>query len=444
MNGDSPILGALRQRPLRVLWLEDSASDFEFCIRELRRARLEVVADVVRTEGEFVDKLLGETYDVVLADYKLEGWTGMDALARMRELRRDTPLILVTGALGDAVVVDCLKRGVADYVLKDRVARLPIAICKALEEKYLREERKLAHNQLRESEEKFRALAESIASAIFIYRGTQCRYANRAAEIITGYDRSELLELSSWDLIHPDSRESVIQMGLTQVPGEAVPRRYELKIITKAGAARWLDVTSSFIEVEGRRGGLITAFDVTERKEAEEAVQRLVASDPLTGLANYRRLLDAFQCELKRSGRTGRSFSLVLFDLDGLKRINDAYGHLAGSRALCRVGNVLRAQCRSMDVPARFGGDEFAIILPETGADAARHVASRVADTVQNDGELPKITVSFGLAVCPDDGGSFKDVMLIADSGLYLMKGQPRLDDLQFNRTNLRLVDSAD
>ncbi len=247
--------------------------------------------------------------------------------------------------------------------------------------------------------------------------------ANRAAEVITGYSREELLTLSSWDLIHPDSRDVVIQMGLSRVSGEKSPVRYEVKIITKAGEARWLDFTSSIVEIGGKRGGLITAFDITERKQAEEEILQLVASDPLTGLANYRRLLDAFDSELERSRRTGRSFSLVLLDLDGLKRINDTYGHLVGSRALCRVANVLRAQCRSLDVPARYGGDEFAIILPETGPEDARHLAHRVAACVQNDGEQPVISASFGLAVCPEDGETFKDLMRIADGGLYLMKG---------------------
>ena len=212
-----------------------------------------------------------------------------------------------------------MKRGVADYVLKDRVARLPAAVCKALEERYLIEDRKLAYNQLHQSEQKFRMLAGSISSAIFIFRGAECRYANRAAESITGHSRRELLELSSWDLIHPECREDFMETGLRHAPGDAPQRRYELRIITKSGEARWLDVTSTFMEVEGASGGLITAFDITERKEAEDEMRRLVVTDPLTGLANYGRLLDVFSTELERSGRTGRPFSMALFDLDELE-----------------------------------------------------------------------------------------------------------------------------
>jgi len=89
------------------------------------------------------------------------------------------------------------------------------------------------------------------------------------------------------------------------------------------------------------------------------------------------------------------------------------------------VGRVLRTQCRNMDTPARYGGDEFAIVLPETGADAARHLAQRIADKIRDDGEEPQISASFGLSVCPTDGNTFKDVMRIADGGLYLMKAHP-------------------
>src|SRR5712692_7628751 len=125
--------------------------------------------------------------------------------------------------------------------------------------------------------------------------------------------------------------------------------------------------------------------------------------------------------EIKRSERTGREFALLLFDLDGLKQINDRYGHLTGSHALCRVADVL-SFCRDIDTAARYGGDEFAVVLPETGAEAANHAAQRICDSIANDGMEPVLSVSIGVAVYPHDGESLETLLRAADVAMYSMK----------------------
>jgi diguanylate cyclase (GGDEF)-like protein len=154
-----------------------------------------------------------------------------------------------------------------------------------------------------------------------------------------------------------------------------------------------------------------------------ENVRQLAVSDPLTGLANYRRLVDALEAEIQRSRRTGRPFSLLLFDLDELKKINDNYGHLVGSRALCRVASVLRVNSRTIDTVARYGGDEFALILPETGTNAANEVALRICDRVASDGELPPVSVSAGIAAYAQDGETIEALVAAAVQALYRTKG---------------------
>jgi diguanylate cyclase (GGDEF)-like protein len=155
-----------------------------------------------------------------------------------------------------------------------------------------------------------------------------------------------------------------------------------------------------------------------------EKVRLLSVSDPLTGLANYRRLVDALESEIQRSRRTGRPFSLLLFDLDGLKKINDNYGHLAGSKALCRVANVLRVNSRSIDTVARHGGDEFALVLPETEMNAAHEVAHRICNRVASDAELPPISASVGISSYTRDGETIEALVGAADHALYRTKGR--------------------
>jgi len=190
-------------------------------------------------------------------------------------------------------------------------------------------------------------------------------------------------------------------------------------------------LNESFLLLQAFMGvtGLTTlalAAVVTERRDVEQRLRQLVVSDPLTGLANYRRLADALEAEIKRSQRTERPFAVVLLDLDGLKKINDRYGHLVGSMALRRVAETLLGSCREVDTAARFGGDEFALVLPETGEEAAWRVARRIAERVAGDGEEPALTVSFGVAVHPRDGATAEALFTAADRGMYDTKARGR------------------
>jgi diguanylate cyclase (GGDEF)-like protein len=167
----------------------------------------------------------------------------------------------------------------------------------------------------------------------------------------------------------------------------------------------------------------VIAEDVTKQRQLEDHLRQQAASDSLTGLANYRRLVEVLDMEINRSERTGREFALLLFDLDGLKLINDHHGHMTGSQALCRVADVL-FYCRDIDTAARYGGDEFALVLPETGAEAANLVARRIRESIANDGKGPRLSVSVGIALYPRDGERIDTLLRAADAAMYSMKRQ--------------------
>ena len=168
--------------------------------------------------------------------------------------------------------------------------------------------------------------------------------------------------------------------------------------------------------------GLVLAAAVAVQRDIQGSWRELAVTDPLTGLANHRQLIQALEAEILRSRRTGQPLAVVLLDLDGLKQINDRHGHLAGSLAIRRVAEALLGSCRATDTAARFGGDEFALVLPETGEAAAWHVARGVGDRLALDAEKPNLSISTGVAVYPDHGETVEALLNAADVALYETK----------------------
>jgi diguanylate cyclase (GGDEF)-like protein len=191
----------------------------------------------------------------------------------------------------------------------------------------------------------------------------------------------------------------------------------ELLMDAPAVVAQLLRVSSYAIVLGGALLDNVRLFD---------QVRQLASSDALTGLANYRRFLDVLNAEMERSGRTRRPFAVVFLDLDGLKRINDTFGHAVGSRAIVRMGDTLRSLCRTVDTAARYGGDEFALILPETTAEAAAYVVQRINARLAEDTESPALSASIGVAVYPQHGNSLEKLLATADKVLYAVKRQQR------------------
>jgi PAS domain S-box-containing protein/diguanylate cyclase (GGDEF)-like protein len=418
---------------VQMLIVEDSADDFELSVRTLENAQLNINAVRAASRESFSSLVATYTYDVIVADYNLPGWTGMEALKLLRAMGNDTPLIILTGALGEEAAVECIKEGAADLILKTHLNTLPAAVRRAIFDATIRESKKRAEASLRESEARFRTLADSIASAVLIYQGTECRYANRAAQTLTGYSEKELLGLSSWDLVHPECRSLVVEQSLDRVKHGFSDTRYEMRILTKQGEVRWLDVTAGRIEMDNQPAGLLTAVDITKRKEDGEDYGPDGARDALTGLLSVAQLHKPFRTEAKRSERTGRSFAMLLLKVDALQQMNQHFGFPAVGRTLCKLSYVVGAVCRSGDLACRYEEDEFVLLLPETTAAGVRQLAIRIAERLYSEPTDPPFTISAGSAVFPQDGPSIEHLARVAARTLRRVE----------NRTSKKLARSA-
>ncbi|MFZ0434188.1 MAG: diguanylate cyclase [Candidatus Acidiferrales bacterium] len=417
--------GNRRRQPMHILFVHRNAEMIDRCLRELHSVRFTVHSDVARNVEELAERVGSQRYDLIVAECPDESGHGLQAIELLRQTK-GTPLIFLTDAIRRESAVEFARNGVRDCIEMDRIARLPMAVRRVLDERNLREERDRAEQELRHSKAYYRALVDNSA-----YGMCRCDIdgifleVNEVLVAMLGYKSREELQsanLASDIILDPAKRAQLLEGSLQT--GQVDPIEADWK--RKDGTT--LKVRLSGRKIPGENGGIdsygVIVEDVTDQRAREDELRKLAASDGLTGLANYRQLVDVLDAEITRSKRTGREFALLFLDLDGLKAINDRYGHPTGSRALCRLANVLRLSCRSIDTAARYGGDEFALVMPETGAAPAMLVARRICDLFANDGEEPNLSVSIGTASYPKDAETIGTLLYAADTALYLAKGQ--------------------
>jgi diguanylate cyclase (GGDEF)-like protein/PAS domain S-box-containing protein len=416
---------ASKRLPLRILFVHSDAADVEHCVQELRSAHFKIITDLVLTPEQFVRHLKSKYYDLVIAEYPAPYWQGTQALEILHLRDRQIPCIFLTDTMQAEIVAELITEGAADCIGMDHVGHLPVAVRRALSENNLREEQNQTEKKLRHSEARYRALVGNLTYGI-------CRCSNKgkfldvnpALMTMLGYaSREELLavNLATDILCDPSKRAKLLGYSIEQ--NGADPLEIEWK--RKNGTILKVRLSGREVSNEGEMASYeVIVEDVTQQRKLEDHLRQQAAKDPLTGLANYRHLVETVDTEIERSERTAREFALLFLDLDGLKKINDHFGHLVGSQALCRVADVLCICSRKLDTPARFGGDEFALVLPETGQVPANLVARRICDTLANDRREPKLSVSIGIAIYPKDGEKLDILLGAADAALYSMKAR--------------------
>ncbi|MHB9029512.1 MAG: PAS domain-containing protein, partial [Candidatus Latescibacterota bacterium] len=299
--------------PIRVLVVEDSEDDATLLMRELRRSGYEPIYVRVDTPDDMKSALHQDEWDIVVSDYYMPGFSGLDAFHVLRESGLDIPFIIVSGKIGEDTAVEAMRAGVQDYIMKDNLPRLIPAVQRELQEADIRRQRRIAEEELRkyrehledlvrdrtaeltreiaerkrveeelrESEERYRTVSELITDFAYSYRvepGFRLvrEWLTGAFERITGLTPEEMESRSNWSaLIHKEDIDTV-QRPLKSLLSRQTEESFEYRIVAKSGEVRWLREYSHSLwsDEESRVVRMYGAVqDITDRKRAEESLR---------------------------------------------------------------------------------------------------------------------------------------------------------------------------
>src|SRR6266700_3752097 len=259
---------------IKILLLEGNPADADLCIRKLKRAEITVDIDLAHGSQEFLEYVRAQSYDIVLTDYRLPRWSGLDALHALRSLGRDTPVILVTGTLGDELAIECIKAGVSDYVLKENLERLPVAVRRALEEQRLREARDKAEKELAESEKQYRLLFDANPHPMWVFDSGNLRFltVNHAAIRHYGYSLEEFLSMTVKDIRPVEDLDRFLKSVDPEVDtGKSYSELWRHG--KKDGTIIDVEISSQPITFGHAPAQLVLAHDVTARRRVEAEVR---------------------------------------------------------------------------------------------------------------------------------------------------------------------------
>lgn len=293
-------------------------------------------------------------------------------------------------------------------------------------------ERKRAEEALRASEEKLRALAEAAYEAIVMIdsNGT-VSFWNDAAERLFGYKEQEALGKDLHTLIaSPEDQEKAMNgmYGFAFTgEGKVVGSIGEVEAVRKDGSRFPAERSVASFRLGDKWYAVATVRDISERKLAEQQLKEMATTDPLTELFNRRRFLELAEQEFAKARRYGRPLTLLMLDLDHFKDINDTYGHDVGDIVLQSIAETSVEQLRDTDIMGRIGGEEFAVILPETDIHQAQEAAERIRSSIEKTpvttpaGDL-QLTISVGISAYGKETEEFKNMLKQADTALYAAK----------------------
>ena len=424
----------------QILYLEDDTGLARLLVKNMEREGF--VVDVAKNGALGLEMIATKEYDVIITDQQMPEMTGLAVIEKlMQGENTPPPIIMLTGAGNEKIAVDAMKLGASDYIIKDvdgvYLNLLPTAIKQVIQQQRLIRERQQALLDLRESEERYRTLFNSSHDAILLFSpGGQFIDGNPAAIKLFGCkNQIEFLKLTL-DIVSPDYQPDGL-LSFTRVR-----ELIELTINSGSQFFEWTHRTIDgqvfpalvSLNVTNLRGARVLQANIREiskQKLTEQILHKQATEDPLTECFNRRHFFSLAVKEIAHSESTEATISVIMFDFDLFKTINDTHGHNVGDIVLVEQTRRIRSILRPSDIFARYGGEEFVILLPNTNLENSKSTAERIRKFVQepimaHDIELTS-TISFGVASKESDESISIDKLLDrADKALYLAKNNGR------------------
>jgi two-component system, cell cycle sensor histidine kinase and response regulator CckA len=361
----------------RILLLEDNMADAKLCFAGLARAGFECDGEVVSTGKDFTARVQAQQYDLILADFRLPDWTGLEAVQWLRSSGFTLPFILVTGTLGDELAIECIQAGVSDYVLKDHLERLPIVVERALEAHRAREERDRAESELRASEEQYRLLFEANPNPMWVYSTETLRFlaVNATAVADYGYSRGEFLSMTVKDIRLPADVPRFLEEHKKTLDS-LEPSRQVWEHVKKDGSRIEVAISSAPILFRNHKARLVLAEDITDSLRAEAALRETTQS--------YQSIVEGapfgiLQTEVRRVSMANPALAAILgYEseaelqplnlamniycdsndcLQDLQKYDSGMGRVVDLEAKWRRkdGNPITVRCRGRTIPTKAG-----------------------------------------------------------------------------------------
>jgi len=395
---------------------------------------------------EAICQLEQNNYDLVLLDLHMPYVDGHDVMAHINKMQIDTSVIILSGETSFEAAKNACTQGAYDFLRKPYDhEELIITINNALKEKRLQKQNAFIQKQLSESERLHRYMINTSPDIIYILdQDGHFTFINERIESLLGFSKEEIVGKHYSFLVHNDDTQQAKYVFNERRIEKRAAKNIELRLKCKDdGSTRHFANRTLPIELcamgmySGNReenreytGTYGVARDVTERKIAEETINFQAYHDLLTKLPNRALLRDRLSLAINQAKREEESLAVMFLDLDRFKNINDSLGHMVGDELLQQVSIRLKECIRAGDTLARFGGDEFTLMLPKlhNGHEDASKLAGKIIDTLKQpfsiDGHELYVSVSIGIALYPQDGTSIDSLIKHADVAMYHVKGQ--------------------